>query len=193
MKAGVDEAGRGALAGPVVAAAVVLSPDRAIDGLADSKRLSAKRRDQLARVIQDQALAWAVVEVDASIIDEINILQASFRAMDEALTQLSVAPTEVLVDGNQLPKWRWSARAIVGGDGIEPCIMAASILAKVHRDRSMAVLDAVHPGYGFGTHKGYPTTAHREALMRLGACAVHRRSYAPVRRCLAVREERVAT
>jgi ribonuclease HII len=183
----VDAAGGGALAGPVVAAAVVLSSDSHIEGLADSKRLSAKRRSQLATTIQEQALAWAVVEVDAHIIDEINILQASFRAMHEALAQLSVDVTEVLVDGNQLPQWRWNARAIVGGDGIEPCIMAASILAKVHRDHCMEALDAEHPGYGFAGHKGYPTAAHREALMRLGASVVHRRSYAPVRRCLAAR------
>ncbi|MCR9091770.1 ribonuclease HII [Algiphilus sp.] len=193
MKAGVDEAGRGALAGPVVAAAVMLSPDEAIDGLADSKRLSARRRSQLASEIRARALGWAVVEIGADIIDEINILQASFRAMDEALSQLALSPSEVLVDGNVVPQWRWPARAIVGGDGIEPSIMAASILAKVHRDHRMEALDAVHPGYGFAGHKGYPTAAHREALMRLGACAVHRRSYAPVRRCVALRAEAVST
>ncbi|MEQ9738352.1 MAG: ribonuclease HII, partial [Algiphilus sp.] len=138
-------------------------------------------------------LGWAVVEIGADIIDEINILQASFRAMDEALSQLALSPSEVLVDGNVVPQWRWPARAIVGGDGIEPSIMAASILAKVHRDHRMEALDAVHPGYGFAGHKGYPTAAHREALMRLGACAVHRRSYAPVRRCVALRAEAVST
>lgn len=184
MKVGVDEAGRGALAGPVVAAAVALGEDRLIDGLADSKRLSAKRREAAAEAIRSRAAAWAVVAIPAEIIDKINILQASLQAMAEAVEQLSIAPSEVLVDGVQLPPWHWPSRAIIGGDGLEPCIMAASILAKVHRDRLMHDYELHYPGYGFGANKGYPTASHRTALTTIGASAIHRRSYAPVRRCL---------
>jgi len=188
MRVGVDEAGRGALAGPVVAAAVALGDASVIDGLADSKRLSAKRRDTAAATIRSQAAAWAVVAVSSETIDKINILQASLQAMSEAVDQLSIAPTEVLVDGVQLPPWNWPSRAIIGGDGLEPCIMAASILAKVHRDRLMRDYEVHYPGYGFGANKGYPTASHRAALLTIGASAIHRRSYAPVRRCLAVAE-----
>lgn len=188
MMVGVDEAGRGALAGPVVAAAVVLADGAPIAGLADSKRLSAKRRETTAEAIRAHAVAWAVVAVSAEVIDRINILQASLQAMDEAVQQLTITPSEVLVDGAQLPRWRWPSRAIVGGDGLEPCIMAASILAKVHRDGLMQDYETRYPGYGFAANKGYPTAAHRAALMASGASAIHRRSYAPVRRCLTALE-----
>lgn len=188
MKVGVDEAGRGALAGPVVAAAVALGDVPLMAGLADSKRLSAKRREAAAEAIRTHAVAWAVVAVPPETIDEINILQASLQAMDEAVAKLAITPSEVLVDGMQLPRWRWRSRAIIGGDGLEPCIMAASILAKVHRDGLMQAYDERYPGYGFGVNKGYPTAGHRAALMARGATAIHRRSYAPVRRCLAASE-----
>lgn len=184
MIAGVDEAGRGALAGPVIAAAVIL-PVEGLPGLGDSKKLTPRRREQLATAIRSGAVAWAVRAVDAATIDAINILQASLRAMAEAVAALEPAPSEVLVDGLQLPKWEWPARAIVGGDASEPAIMAASILAKVHRDALMVSLDAHFPGYGFAGHKGYPTAAHQAALHCHGVSAAHRRSYAPVRRCLA--------
>ncbi|MCK5771890.1 ribonuclease HII [Algiphilus sp.] len=185
MIAGVDEAGRGALAGPVVAAAVVLDDIRIVEGLADSKKLSPGRRSAIADSIRERAVAWAVCAVEPDEIDRINILQASLLAMARALEGLGVPPSAVLVDGKQVPPGDWPARAIIGGDAIEPAIMAASILAKVHRDQLMRDLDTQHPGYGFALHKGYPTAAHRDALRALGACPAHRRSYAPVRRCLA--------
>lgn len=183
MIAGVDEAGRGALAGPVVAAAVILPP-QGLPGLGDSKTLSPKRREQLAAIIQDGAVAWAVRAVEAPVIDAINILQASLQAMAQAVDGLCPAPSEVLVDGRQLPAWHWRSRAIVGGDGLEPAIMAASILAKVHRDALMTTMDAEFPDYGFAGHKGYPTATHLLALRARGVSSQHRRSYAPVRRCL---------
>jgi ribonuclease HII len=184
--AGVDEAGRGPLAGPVVVAAVILDPARAIDGLDDSKRLSAPRREALELLILRDALAWAVVAVDVDAIDRINILQATLLGMRQALQALSRPPTLALIDGNQLPRdLPCKARTIVGGDGSEPAISAASILAKVHRDRLMCGYEGVHPGYGFANHKGYACPEHLDALRRLGPCAIHRRSFAPVRDCLA--------
>ncbi|HXG28182.1 MAG TPA: ribonuclease HII [Nevskiales bacterium] len=182
--AGVDEAGRGPLAGPVVAAAVILHPDRPIEGLADSKTLSAARRERLAREIQASARAWALGRAEPDEIDTLNILQASLLAMARAVTALSQPPDEILVDGRHLPPVTCPARAIVGGDASVPAISAASILAKVARDTEMLVLDAQYPQYGFARHKGYPTAEHLAALRAHGACAIHRRSFAPVRRCL---------
>ena len=182
--AGVDEAGRGPLAGPVVISAVILDPARAIDGLADSKILSAARREALELLILRNALAWIVVAVDVEEIDRINILQATLLGMRRALETLSLLPTIALIDGNQLPRdLPCPARTIVGGDASEPAISAASILAKVHRDRLMCAYDAVHPGYGFAQHKGYSCPTHFAALRQLGPCAIHRRSFAPVRAC----------
>ena len=178
---GVDEAGRGPLAGPVVAAAVILDPARPIDGLADSKRLTARRRDRLHEQILERALAWAVGRAGVEEIDTLNILQASLLAMQRAVAGLVVTPGYALVDGNRLPELSCDARAIVGGDASEPCISAASIVAKVVRDREMVALDAEYPGYGFARHKGYPTRDHLAALRELGVTAIHRRSFAPVR------------
>ena len=183
--AGVDEAGRGPLAGPVVVAAVILDPMRPIAGLADSKILVESRRDALALEIRERALAFAVCSVEADEIDRLNILQASLIGMVRAVAALQPTPLLALVDGNRLPRGLPCAgRAIVGGDASEPAISAASILAKTVRDARMRELDALHPGYGFARHKGYPTAAHVDALRRLGACREHRRSFAPVRQCL---------
>jgi ribonuclease HII len=179
MIVGVDEAGRGPLAGPVVAAAVVLCAG-GITGLDDSKKLSAARRADLEPLIK-ASCRWAVAEASVAEIDELNILQATMLAMTRAVDALGVAPTEVLVDGNRLPRWRYPARAIIGGDALEPCISAASILAKEHRDRIMVAADAAYPGYGFARHKGYGSVAHREAIAQLGPCVVHRMSFAPMR------------
>ncbi len=179
---GVDEVGRGPLAGPVVAAAVILDPRWPIDGLADSKKLSETRREQLSDEIRTHALAWSLGRAEVAEIDAINILQASLLAMQRAVAALAVTPSEALVDGNRLPGLACPARAIVGGDASEPCISAASIVAKVARDREMVELDARFPGYGLARHKGYPTKAHLSALAELGATEIHRRSFAPVRR-----------
>ena len=179
--AGVDEAGRGPLAGPVVVAAVILDPKRRIPGLADSKVLSAGRREELETAILAKALAHAVVAIDVDVIDRINIFWATMEGMRRALAALHVAPELALIDGNRLPpNLRCPARAIVDGDAKVKAIGAASILAKVHRDRIMCALDAQHPGYGFATHKGYATPEHLAALNTHGPCAVHRRSFAPV-------------
>jgi ribonuclease HII len=184
--AGVDEAGRGPIAGPVVVAAVILDPARPIPGLADSKQLSPGRRTALDIEIRQVALAFAVIVVPAATIDRINILQATLVGMREALLALAPAPERALVDGNRLPRdLPCMAEAVVGGDALEPAISAASILAKVHRDGLMDLLDARFPGYGFLRHRGYPTPEHFEALERLGPCPEHRRSFAPVRRLLA--------
>ena len=183
--AGVDEAGRGPLAGPVAAAAVILDPARPIRGLKDSKQLSPTQRETLADEVKTHALAWAVAWADHREIDELNILQASLLAMSRAVAALSLAPVQVLVDGNRCPRVPYPVSAIVKGDSKVPAISAASILAKVERDAAMLRLDAQYPGYGFAEHKGYPTAAHLAALERQGVSAVHRRSYAPVRRCLA--------
>ncbi|KGE04490.1 ribonuclease HII [Pseudohaliea rubra] len=182
--AGVDEVGRGPLAGDVVAAAVILDPARPIDGLADSKRLSPGRREQLAGAILERALAWAVGRASVEEIDRLNILQASLLAMVRAVDALGTTPGHVLVDGNRLPHWPYRAEAVVGGDGLHAEIAAASILAKVTRDRELAALADRYPGYGFDRHKGYPTREHLDALARLGPSPVHRRSFGPVRRLL---------
>ena len=177
---GVDEAGRGPLAGPVVAAAVILDPLRPIDGLNDSKKLSAKRREALAIAIRERALAWAVAEASVEEIDRINILQASFLAMRRAVEGLTLRPEKALIDGNRCPALDCPTEAIVGGDGKVASIAAASILAKTVRDAGMLVLHADYPMYGFNRHMGYPTAFHLQALREHGPSPVHRRSYAPV-------------
>ena len=181
---GVDEVGRGPLAGPVVAAAVILDPGRPIAGLDDSKKLSERRREALFDEITSLALCWALGRAEVEEIDEINILQASLLAMQRAVSALDIAPRQALVDGNRLPRLECPARAIVGGDASEPCISAASIIAKVSRDHEMVVLDRSYPGYGLAQHKGYPTKAHMAALQTLGVTSIHRRSFAPVRRLI---------
>lgn len=180
MIAGVDEAGRGPLAGPVIAAAVILNPAQPITGLADSKQLSAKNRDILFATICQRALAWSVGSASVAEIDEINILQASLLAMQRAVADLKIAPRVVLVDGNRCPRLPCQAQAIVRGDETEAAISAASIVAKVWRDRLMKELDKQYPFYGFSQHKGYPTRQHLDALALHGPCDVHRRSFAPV-------------
>ncbi|MEO6145876.1 MAG: ribonuclease HII [Sulfuriferula sp.] len=181
---GVDEAGRGPLAGAVFAAAVILDPARPIEGLNDSKKLSARRREALEVLIQEHALAWAVAQASAAEIDQINILQATLLAMKRAVEALPILPSEVLVDGLHCPKILMPARAIVKGDASEPAISAASILAKTARDRDLMRLHQVYPEYGFDRHKGYPTPEHLAALAQHGVTIEHRRSYAPVRRCM---------
>lgn len=190
--AGVDEAGRGPLVGAVVAAAVILDPARPIIGLADSKRLSEKRREALDAEIRQHALAFAIGEASATEIDTINILQATMRAMQRAISALALAPHTVLIDGNRTPDVDCTAHAVVKGDGWVDAISAASILAKVARDRQMHTLHAAHPGYGFDRHKGYPTKAHLAAIERHGVLDMHRRSFAPVRRALAAQKTRAA-
>jgi ribonuclease HII len=178
---GIDEAGRGPLAGPVVAAAVILDPDRRINGLRDSKALNPARREELAARIRERALAFAVAEASVEEIDELNILQATLLAMRRAVDALPVVPEYALVDGNQMPRLALPGRAIVSGDALEPAISAASILAKTARDAMMRAFDALHPGYGFAQHMGYGTPEHLDCLQRLGPCVLHRRSFAPVR------------
>ena len=182
--AGVDEVGRGPLAGPVVAAAVMLDPARPVAGLKDSKKLSERHREDLAGVIRERALAWSLGRAEVHEIDRINILQASLLAMQRAVAALSVAPELVLVDGNRCPALDYPSRAVVRGDDLIPAISAASIIAKVSRDHEMIELDSRYPGYGLAKHKGYPSKAHLAALQTLGVTPVHRRSYAPVRRLL---------
>jgi ribonuclease HII len=182
--AGVDEVGRGPLAGPVVTAAVILNPARPISGLADSKVLSEARREALYDEIRGKALAWAIGRAEVEEIDDINILQATLLAMQRAVAALPLHPQHVLVDGNRCPSLPCSAEAIIKGDGRVPVISAASILAKVTRDREMVELDRCYPGYGLAGHKGYPTKAHMAALVELGVTPIHRRSFAPVRRLL---------
>ena len=182
---GVDEAGRGPLAGSVVAAAVILDPQHPILGLNDSKKLTPKRRDALALLIRENALAWALGEASVEEIDEINILQASLLAMRRAVLALNLTPTHALVDGNHCPDLPCTVEAIIGGDGKVASIAAASILAKTVRDEQMLALHAQYPDYGFDKHKGYPTAQHRQALQTHGVSPVHRRSYAPVARLLA--------
>ncbi|MDE2234658.1 MAG: ribonuclease HII [Gammaproteobacteria bacterium] len=179
--AGVDEAGRGPLAGPVTAAAVVLEPAYRIAGLKDSKMLTPRRREQLAGEIRSHALAWAVGWADHLEIDRINILQAALLAMKRAILALSIRPIKVLVDGNRCPVLECETEAIVHGDNIIPDICAASILAKVERDAAMSRFDKIYPDYGFATHKGYGTALHLAALKKHGACPIHRRSFAPIR------------
>lgn len=187
LSAGIDEAGRGPLAGPVSVAAVILDPARPIDGLDDSKRLTERRREALFPLIKERALAWHIVLVDRATIDRINILQATLQGMREALIALPIAAELALVDGNRLPvDLPCPGRAIIGGDHLVAAISAASILAKVERDHYMRQLDQHYPGYGFAQHKGYGTAAHLAALQRLGPCSEHRVSFAPVRRCLTI-------
>jgi ribonuclease HII len=178
MIAGVDEAGRGPLAGPVVAAAVILC-DGGIDGLDDSKKLSAAKREVLEAQIKARC-QWAIGVADVEEIDRINILQATMLAMTRAVEALGCEPARVLVDGNRLPRWRYVAEAVVGGDALQPCISAASIIAKEHRDRLMRSYDAMHPGYGWASNKGYGSAGHLAALRRLGSTPLHRKSFAPV-------------
>jgi ribonuclease HII len=186
--AGVDEVGRGPLAGDVVAAAVILDPARPIAGLRDSKKLSARRREELAGLIMDRALAWSVARATVAEIDQLNILQASLLAMHRAVRALEPQPVYVLVDGNRLPRWDYAAEPVVKGDDRVPAIAAASILAKVQRDRELVELERQYPGYGFAAHKGYPTAAHLEALQTLGVTPVHRRSFGPVRALVSQQE-----
>lgn len=181
---GVDEAGRGPLAGPVFAAAVVLDPNRPIDGLRDSKKLSAARRDALAEQIKERALAWSIAQCSELEIDTLNILHASMLAMQRAIEGLSLQPHRALIDGNRCPAGKIPMRAIVGGDDLVPEISAASILAKTARDAALAVLHVQYPDYGFDQHKGYPTALHLQRLKLHGVSPVHRRSYAPVRALL---------
>lgn len=182
--AGVDEVGRGPLAGPVVAAAVILDPARPIEGLADSKKLSEAKREALAPLIRERALAWALGRAEVEEIDAINILHASLLAMRRAVLALHIAPEFALIDGNRCPELPCVSEAVVKGDSRVAAISAASIIAKVARDHEMIALDALYPGYGLAGHKGYPSPAHLAALERLGVTPIHRRSFAPVRRLL---------
>lgn len=184
--AGVDEVGRGPLAGPVVAAAVILDPNNPIEGLTDSKKLSEKKRDQLESVIKERALYYAIAELSPEDIDRYNILQASLMAMAKAVSQLEIKPEKVLVDGNKKPDIEHDCivEAIIGGDLTEPAISAASIIAKQYRDRLMVAYEETYPGYGFAKHKGYPTKAHREAIIELGITPIHRRSFGPVKKLI---------
>lgn len=182
--AGVDEAGRGPLAGDVFAAAVILDPDRPVAGLNDSKKIGAARRLSLSRAISEQALCYAVARASVAEIDRLNILQASLLAMERAVTMLSRRPGFIYVDGSQCPRWPFPSMALARADSRIQAVAAASILAKVNRDAEMAALDASYPDYGFARHKGYPTREHMQALQRLGPCDVHRRSFAPVGKCL---------
>lgn len=178
--AGVDEVGRGPLAGDVVAAAVILDPATPIPGLNDSKKLSDKQRQELVMLIKEHALALSIGRSSVAEIDSLNILQASLLAMQRAVEALLREPQLVYVDGNHLPDWRFQAKAIVRGDAKIPTIAAASVLAKVTRDCEMEALDSLYPGYGLAKHKGYPTKQHLEALAKLGPSPIHRKSFAPV-------------
>lgn len=189
LTAGVDEVGRGPLCGDVVAAAVILDPERPIDGLNDSKKLTEKKREALFDQIQERALSYCVARASVEEIDRLNILQASMLAMTRAVDGLQyngakLEPELVLVDGNRLPRWGYRAEAVVKGDSKVAAIAAASILAKVVRDREMQAMDKRYPGYGLAGHKGYPTKVHLDALQRLGVTPIHRRSYAPVKALL---------
>ena len=184
LVAGVDEVGRGPLAGPVVTAAVILDPARPIAGLADSKALSEKRREALYAEICEKSLCWAIGRAEVAEIDELNILGATMLAMQRAVAGLNPKPQHALIDGNRCPMLPCSAEAVVGGDGTVAVISAASIIAKVTRDREMVELDRQYPGYGLAGHKGYPTKSHIAALETLGITPIHRRSFAPVRRLL---------
>ncbi|MCX2778794.1 ribonuclease HII [Microbulbifer thermotolerans] len=181
LLAGVDEVGRGPLAGDVVAAAVILDPDKTIEGLADSKKLSEKKRELLFDEIRERALCFAVARATVEEIDRLNILHASLLAMRRAVENLRIQPEFVVVDGNRKPDWNYPCDTVVKGDGRVAAIAAASILAKVTRDREMVALDGEYPGYGLSAHKGYPTKAHLEALERLGPSPIHRQSFAPVK------------
>ncbi|MEZ5528538.1 MAG: ribonuclease HII [Porticoccaceae bacterium] len=185
LLAGVDEVGRGPLAGDVVTAAVILDPARPIEGLADSKKLTERRREQLAEEIRDKALYWHIARASVSEIDSYNILQATLMAMVRAVEGLSLKPEYVAVDGNRMPRWSFRGEAVVKGDALVPAISAASILAKVCRDTEMCRFEEQYPGYGFAAHKGYGTKQHREAIEHLGPTPIHRRSFEPVKSMLA--------
>ena len=178
--AGVDEVGRGPLAGPVVAAAVILDPEKTIEGLADSKKLTEARRNKLDVEIREKSLCWALGRAEIEEIDEINILQASLLAMRRAVEGLSIQPEHAQIDGNRCPELKCSSEAIIKGDQKVACISAASIIAKVARDTEMINMDTEYPGYGFAAHKGYPTKVHMQALLELGVTPIHRRSFSPV-------------
>ncbi|MCG8018405.1 MAG: ribonuclease HII [Candidatus Thiodiazotropha sp. 'RUGA'] len=182
--AGVDEVGRGPLAGPVVAAAVILHPEQPIKGLADSKKLSEKRRESLDLIIRERAYSWSLGRAEVEEIDRLNILQASLLAMKRAVEGLADVPGHALVDGKHLPQLNCSAEAVIGGDSRVEAISAASIIAKVARDREMVELDLKYPGYGLARHKGYPTKQHLQGLQELGVTPIHRRSFGPVKRLL---------
>jgi ribonuclease HII len=189
LLAGVDEAGRGPLAGPVVAAAVILDASRPIAGLRDSKKLTPARRGELAVLIRERALGWAIGEASATEIDALNILQATLLAMQRALQCLNPRPLHIIIDGNKAPQLTDLPRncrmqTLVRADDLVPAVSAASILAKTHRDALMSELDRLYPGYGLAQHQGYPTALHLASLARLGPSPIHRRSYAPVRSCL---------
>ncbi len=184
VMAGVDEVGRGPLAGPVIAAAVILDPEQPIQGLMDSKKISGEKRNLLALEIQKKSIAWAVGRAEHDEIDSINILQASLLAMKRAIESLAIDPELVLVDGIHCPDISCKVDAIINGDNKIPAISAASIIAKVARDNEMIALDSQYPGYGFSQHKGYPTKMHIEALKKLGVSIIHRRSFAPVKKLL---------
>lgn len=188
LGAGVDEVGRGPLAGDVVAAAVILDPQRPIAGLNDSKKLTEKQRERLFEEIREKAASFCIARATVAEIDRLNILQASLLAMHRAVQGLHLQPEHVWVDGNKIPRWTYPAEAVVKGDSRVAAISAASILAKVTRDREMVAFDAVYPGYGFAGHKGYPTREHMDAVERLGVTAIHRTSFAPVRARLQLTE-----
>lgn len=184
LGAGVDEVGRGPLAGDVVTAAVILDPDNPIPGLDDSKKLTEKKRRLLYEEIKAKAKAWSIARCSVAEIDELNILQASLLAMHRAVDALALQPEHVWVDGNKIPQWDYQAEAVVKGDARVPAIAAASILAKVTRDNELIAADKIYPGYGLAKHKGYPTALHLKALQELGVTPMHRRSFAPVRKIL---------
>ncbi len=185
LVAGVDEAGRGPLAGPVIAAAVILDEDKPVGGLADSKTLTADRREKLSELIRERALCWALGRAEVEEIDRLNILQATMLAMRRAVASLPLAPGLVKIDGNRAPPMDYPVQTIIRGDASVPAISAASILAKVARDAEMLEWDRRYPGYGFSVHKGYPTRAHIDALLKQGISPIHRRSFGPVREALA--------
>ena len=189
LLAGVDEVGRGPLAGDVVTAAVILDPRNPVTGLADSKKLSVTRRNQLAEEIREKALSWHIARASVDEIDQHNILRATMMAMVRAVDGLSLKPEYVVVDGNRLPDWCYAAEAVIGGDDKVPAISAASILAKVCRDAEMCLAEQTFPGYGFASHKGYGTRAHREAIADLGPCEIHRKSFEPVKSLLSARRD----
>ena len=184
LEAGVDEAGRGPLAGPVVVAAVILPSDHELISLDDSKRLTALKRERLVPQIEDQAIAYAVEYVEVDEIDRVNILQATMNGMQRAVENLEPAPHHAMIDGNRAPQLPCEVTTVVGGDALIASISAASVLAKVYRDRLMVSMHDLYPDYGFDRHKGYPTAFHLERLKSLGPCPIHRKSFAPVRKAI---------
>ena len=184
LEAGVDEAGRGPLAGPVVVAAVILPANYDLDSLDDSKRLSAKRRELLTPLIEDQAIAYSVEFVEVEEIDQVNILQATMNGMQRAVENLDPAPQRAMIDGNRAPRLSCETKTVIGGDRLIASISAASVLAKVYRDRLMLSMHHLYPDYGFDRHKGYPTAYHLDRLKVLGPCPIHRKTFAPVRRAM---------